>query len=187
MKKLEDLKIYIVDMDGYTCRELEKQFKDIVNVTIVHSDIKRFYRLYKDEIDCLVSPANSFGYMTGGYDGALSEILGWNFQYKVRDYINRNFYGEQGVGTSFIINTDIEGLKLIHTPTMQYPSVIRDDMMVYYCMRSTLMCALKNDINCIVIPVFGGNCGEVDPIISSKRLKDAYMQILERRGCKYEF
>ena len=105
----------------------------------------------------------------------------------LQDYIKENFYGEQGVGTSFIIKTDIPNLSLIHTPTMQYPSKILDDMIVYYCMRSTLICALKNDIKSIVIPVFGGACGCVEPEITSKRLKDAYMQILNNIGVKYRF
>ena len=187
MKRIEDLKIYIVDYDLFTCKELERQFNGIDNVEIVHAKIESFYLKHKNEVDCLVSPANAFGYMTGGYDAALSDILGWDFQYKVRDYIKRNFYGEQGVGTSFIIDTDFPNLRLIHTPTMQYPSIIHDDMIVYYCMRSTLICALKNDVNCIVIPVFGGACGQVDPEISSKRMKDAYLQILHRVGAKYEF
>ena len=187
MKDLKDLEIYIVDMDGYTCRKVKEQFCDIPNVQVVHKDIKRFYRENKDKIDCLVSPANAFGMMTGGFDAALSEILGWDFQYKVQDYIKENFYGEQGVGTSFIIQTNIPKLSLIHTPTMQYPSKILDDMIVYYCMRATLICALKNDIKSIVIPVFGGACGSVEPEIASKRLKEAYMQILNKIGAKYEF
>lgn len=169
MKELKDMKIYIVDMDSYTCRKLEEQFCGVSNVQVVHSDIKRFYRENKDKIDCLVSPANAFGMMTGGYDAALSEILGWDFQYKVQDYIKENFYGEQGVGTSFIIKTDVPNLSLIHTPTMQYPSKI------------------LNDIKSIVIPVFGGACGCVKPEITSKRLKDAYMQILNNIGVKYRF
>lgn len=187
MRQLKDLKIYIVDMDGFTCKALARAFDDVPNVEIVHADIKRFFREHRDTIDCLVSPANAFGYMTGGYDAALSEILGWDFQEKVQDYIKENFYGEQGVGTSFIIKTDLPNLSLIHTPTMQYPSVIKDDMIVYYCMRSTLICALKNDVKCIVIPVFGGACGCVDPLVSSKRLKDAYMQILTKRNAENPF
>lgn len=187
MKELKNLKIYIVDMDNYNCRILEEQFSEINNIQIVHMDIKRFFDEHKNEIDCLVSPANAFGIMTGGYDAALSTILGWNFQERVQDYIKHNFYGEQVVGTSFIIKTDLPNLSLIHTPTMQYPSKIKDDMVVYYCMRSTLMCALANNIKCIVIPVFGGACGGLEPEVTSKRIKEAYLQILNKTGVKYLF
>ncbi len=187
MKHLNEIKIYIVDMDSFTCKVLEEEFCDVPNVKVVHADIRRFYSEHNEEIDCLVSPANAFGRMTGGYDAALSSILGWDFQKKVQAYIKEHFYGEQGVGTSFIIKTDFPNLSLIHTPTMQYPSVIKDDMIVYYCMRSTLICALENDVNCIVIPVFGGACGGVDPQISSKRLKQAYTQIQESRSAEFAF
>ena len=44
MKELKDMKIYIVDMDSYTCRKVEEQFCGVSNVQVVHSDIKRFYR-----------------------------------------------------------------------------------------------------------------------------------------------
>lgn len=187
MTKLEELKIYIVDRDHITCEKLKEEFDGIENVEIVQADVRRFYSEHKDEIDCLVSPANAYGYMTGGFDAALSDILGWDFQNKVQAYIKQNFYGEQGVATSFIIETDTPGLSLIHTPSMQYPSLIKDDMIVYYCMRSTLMCALQNNVKCVVIPVFGGLCGGIQPDISSKRLKEAYLQIMNNVGAEFSF
>lgn len=121
MTKLKDLKIYIVTTDDEAIEALNEEFEGIKNVKIVQEDIIDFYDNKSNEIDCLVSPANSYGYMTGGYDAALSEILGWEFQFKVQEYIKRHYFGEQPVASSFIINTDIPGLKLIHTPTMQYP------------------------------------------------------------------
>ncbi len=157
---------------------------------VVLTYVKKILHLYGEnqkEIDCLVSPANAFGRMTGGYDAVLSTILGWDFQKKVQKYIKDEFFGEQPVGTSFIIKTDLPNLSLIHTPTMRYPSIIKDDYMVYYCMRSTLLCALKNDIKTIVIPVFGGACGQVHPITAGERMRQAYDQILYKKGYEYEF
>ena len=69
---------------------------------------------------------------------------------------------------------------------MQYPSIIKDDMVVYHSMRATLMCALKNDIKCIVIPIFGGACGRINANIASRRMKEAYLQILNRIGPSYD-
>ena len=186
MKEIKDMNIYIVDRDVYSCQVFTDAFADYDNVSIHHADIRRFYEEHS-EIDCLVSPANAFGMMTGGFDAALSDILGWDFQKMVQKYIQERFYGEQGVGTSFYIETDNPGVGLIHTPTMQYPSIIKDDMIVYYCMRSTLICALEHDVNTIVIPVFGGACGCVEPEDAAKRMKEAYEQILTRAGAKYMF
>lgn len=187
MIKLKDLKIYIVSTDIEAVEALEEEFEGIKNVSIHHNDIRNFYEKKADQIDCLVSPANAFGYMTGGYDAALSDILGWEFQYKVQDYIKRHYYGEQPVGSSFIIDTDIPGLRLIHTPTMQYPQEIEDDMVIYQCMRTTLMCALRHDASCIVIPVFGAAIGGVSPDIAARRMLEGYLQIKNKSGAKYEF
>ena len=187
MTKIENLKIYIVSVDGHAIKMMERAFRDVENVEAYWYDIKYFYKEHKDEIDCLVSPANAFGFMTGGYDAALSDILGWNFQYKVREYIDKHFYGEQPVTSSFIIDTDIPGLKLIHTPTMQYPSLIEDENIVYYATRSTLICALKNNVKCIVLPIFGGDCGGVDASVTSELMKKAYLQIRDRIKPDSEF
>lgn len=186
MTDIKDLHIYIVDNSSYTCRVFKEVFEGDSGVEIHHYDIKRFC-FEHNVIDCLVSPANAFGLMTGGFDAALSEILGWDFQKNVQQYIRDHFYGEQGVGTSFYIKTDTPGLALIHTPTMQYPSRIKDDMIVYYCMRSTLMCALENDVKNIVIPVFGGATGGIEPEVASRMMKEAYDQIVTRAGAKYSF
>lgn len=180
MTDLNDLKIFIVNINANTCEIFREQFKGLDNIEVIHSDIVAFYQQRKSEIDCLVSPANAYGIMMGGFDAGLSEILGWDFQKEVQQYIKDNFYGEQCVGTSFIIKTHIPNLSLIHTPSMRIPSRIKDDLIVYYCMRSTLICVLQNDIKSIVIPVFGGACGGIPAQISSKRIKEAYLQIKNR-------
>ena len=166
---------------------LKEEFKGVKNVHVYNDDIRNFYERKSNEIDCLVSPANSYGFMTGGYDAALSDILGWEFQYKVQNYIKHHFFGEQPVATSFIIDTNYPGLKLIHTPTMQHPQLIEDDMVVYQCMRTTLMCALRHDVSCIVIPVFGVATGGVPAHVAAKRMFDGYLQIKNKLGAKYEF
>lgn len=174
---IKDLQIYIVDIDPMMCQAMQNKFRNVSTVQVVQSDIKAFFEKNRNAIDCLVSPANAYGYMSGGYDARLSDILGWDFQEKVQNYIKDNCFGEQGVGTSFIIKTNLSNLYLIHTPTMQRPNIIKDDMIVYYCMRSTLMCAMQNNIKSIVIPVFGGSCGGLTPEIASTRMFDAYRQI----------
>ena len=48
---------------------------------------------------------------------------------------------------------------------------------VYHCMRSTLICALQNDIKSIVIPAFGGCCGCLEYDDIAFLMKKAYDQI----------
>lgn len=187
MIKLSQLKIYIVTIDEEVYEAFKDAFGDVKNVHIVNEDIRTFYDKKADEIDCLVSPGNAYGYMTGGYDAALLDILDYDFQFKVQEYIEKHYYGEQPVASSFIIDTDIAGLRLIHTPTMQYPSPIDDNFVVYQCMRTTLMCALKHDVNCIAIPAFGTSIGKVDGDNAANLMLEAYVQILHKMGAKYVF
>ena len=92
MRDINKLNIYIITNDKLQAEVFKKSFSDQQLVTVICNDIRTFYNENKDNIDCLVSPANAFGYMTGGYDAALSDILGWDFQLKVRDYIKTHFF-----------------------------------------------------------------------------------------------
>jgi len=131
----------------------------------------------ENDVECVVSPANSFGLMDGGYDLAITNWFGDELQKSVQRYIVDNLYGEQIVGTSFIINTPKDGIRLIHTPTMRVPEPIIDETVVYNCMRSTLITALENGINSIVIPAFGASTGLLDPEVVAKMMWLAYKQV----------
>ncbi len=95
--------------------------------------------------------------MDGGFDLAISAEFGWGLQNRVQEYIVEHYKGEQPIGSSFIIDIGTNNMKLIHTPTMRIPFAVKDPMIVYQCMRTTLMVALENHIETIVIPAF---CGE---------------------------
>ena len=61
---------------------------------------------------------------------------------------------------------------------MRVPSMIKDPMVIYTCMRTCLLKALENHIESIVIPAFGGGCGLVPPQIICKMMYEAYKQVL---------
>ena len=62
---------------------------------------------------------------------------------------------------------------------MRLPSPIKDETIVYQCMRSTLISAIKGRIQTIVIPAFGGATGRVKPNVIAKYMKAGYEQIAE--------
>lgn len=45
-------------------------------------------------------------------------------------------------------------------------------------MRTTLMVALKNHIESIVIPAFCGECGDVSPKVIGRLMYEAYKQVM---------
>ncbi len=175
MCKLEDMKIYLLDRNIETCGAWNKYFLSVPNVEVVCLDFLAFMRQYK--VDCVVSPANGYGLMDGGYDQAITDWFGPDLQKSVQQYIIDNLYGEQPVGSSIMLETDINSIKLIHTPTMRYPGIIKDDMVIYHCMRSCLIAALSGGVKSVVIPAFGGATGCVDYDTVAKRMWQAYKQL----------
>ena len=171
------MEIYLIEKDYNKFKYLELYFKTYAKgkVKVVNMDLKTF--LMNNRIQCVVSPANAFGLMDGGYDLELTQWYGTQLQEKVQQYIINNYYGEQPVGTSFIIETNKDNQYLIHTPTMRTPEEIVDARIIYQCMRTTLIEAKKNKIESILIPMFGAHTGNVKPQIVSKMMWKAYEQI----------
>lgn len=167
--------IYLLDKNPFMVQEWKKEFKNCRDVIVVHQGFAPFMDEY--DVECVVSPANSYGFMDGGYDLAITDYFGDELMEKVKRMILKHYYGEQPVGTSMILTIPNTDKKLIHTPTMRVPSPIKDPMVVYQCMRSTLMKAIRNDVSTIVIPAFGGSCGKLDYAVIAKMMKEAYDQI----------
>ena len=169
------MKIYLLERDTRKTEELRKAFAK-EDVEVICDDFLSFMETHK--VECIVSPANAYGLMDGGYDGAISEWFGDQLQKRVQQYIIDHYYGEQPVGTSFMIEAGKDGQKLIHTPTMRVPYKILDPAVVYQAMRTTLMVAFENNIKSIVIPIFGGLTGEVAPEIAAKLMWLGYDRIM---------
>lgn len=170
------MKIYLLDINKRITDIWKLYFRNEQSVEVVLDNFEHF--MDHNEVECIVSPANSYGLMDGGYDLAITEYFGEELMKKVQDYIIKNYYGEQPVGTSFIIETGMKNIKLIHTPTMRIPSAIREPMVVYQAMRTTLITALNNGIHSIVIPAFGGCCGFMNPQELCELMYEGYKQVM---------
>lgn len=170
------MKVILLDQRAVMADCWSAYFSNEPDVSVVCDGLKQY--LSQNKVDCIASPANSYGLMDGGFDLAISEYFGWDLQERVQNYIIRNFRGEQPVGTSFIIDTGKDGIKLIHTPTMRVPISVKDPMIVYQCTRTSLITALENNIESIVIPAFCGECGDVSPKVIGRLMYEAYKQIM---------
>lgn len=129
------------------------------------------------EIDAIVSPANAYGLMDGGYDYAISAYFGHEMVDNLKQKIIDEYYGELPVGTSISIDIPSTDKKLICTPTMRNPSKILDRSIVYQCMRTTLMEAEKIGSKAILIPAFGGATGQVPLDVIAKYMYAAIYQM----------
>lgn len=184
-------KICLLERNVQKCKSLELYFDSAPEVEIVCDDFQHFMKTR--HLQCVVSPANAFGLMDGGYDLAITRWFGDQLQRRVQQYIMDHFYGEQPVGTSFLIDTgkiDTGEISqsLIHTPTMRTPQPILDARIIYQCMRTALMCAAEHSIESIVIPMFGGSTGGVHPQLAADMMWKAFWQLKnppERIGWNY--
>ena len=170
------MRIYLLSNDIACVDAFHKHFDGLAHVSIHHDDFCSFMRSH--HVECIVSPANAFGIMDGGYDAAITEWFGLQLQERVQAYIRDHYYGEQPVGTSFIVTAGKDEQMLIHTPTMRTPGVIRDPLIVYQAMRTTLMCAMEHHAESVLIPAFGAATGNVHPLKVSRLMRKAYDQIM---------
>ena len=172
------MKITLLSIDEKMTEAWKKYFS-VDNVEIVCEEFGKF--MGNNHVDCVVSPANSFGLMDGGYDAAITDWFGEKLQVDVQEYIAENYLGEQPVGSSFIIETPDKNVKLIHTPTMRIPEKIIDTAVIYHCMRSCLITAIQNNVTHILIPAFGALTGRVEADDVAKMMWLAYKQIYDAK------
>jgi len=173
MESPKKFELTLVDPQKDLCEEWSKSFS-------AYPEVKVFNGYFQNikEFDCLVSPANSFGLMDGGVDLAIRNYFGMNLQYAVQKRIQKEFYGEQPVGTSIIVATEDENRPfLAHTPTMRVPVDISETDNVYNAFFAMLRAVAnfnkknKTPIKKVVCPGLG--IGE-----AARQMKVAYKNFM---------
>ncbi|SEN38207.1 O-acetyl-ADP-ribose deacetylase (regulator of RNase III), contains Macro domain [Chitinophaga rupis] len=153
------------------------------NVTIMEADITKL------QCDAVVSPANSFGFMDGGLDYALSERFGWDLEKRLQQLIKALPEGELLVGQAMVIETGDKTVPfLISAPTMRIPTNFNIDTSVnaYLAMKAILIKAKQDDrISSVAIPGLCTGVGRMQPIIAARQMFQAYKEIM--LGQKMDF
>ncbi len=118
----------------------------LVNIT---SDIKFKFNIEEiskiedlQKYDVIVSPANSYGDLSGGIDKIYYNLLGKKeFQKRVIDCIRTNCYGEVHVGDAVVIpidNAETNPKYMILAPTMVVPTSLQSSRNPYLFMRAAI-------------------------------------------------
>jgi len=147
------------------------------------------------ECDALVSPANSFGFMDGGIDMAISKFFGWHVQDRLQRVIQAQHHGELLVGTAEIVATDHPQIPfVISAPTMRVPMILENSVNIYLAIRATLLLvkfgkfddgsAIGERVRVIGLPGMGTGVGQVLPSVFARQMKRAVEDIIEE---KYHF
>ena len=172
---MNNITIHLIDINKDMTDVWKRFFANMTNIQIHNIDLHTFLNTH--DVQGIVSPANSFGLMDGGYDKYIIDYFGKDLMNNVQNHILKNYYGEQPVGTSFTIPIDDRHF-LIHTPTMRRPGKIKDPTIIYSCMRSVLIECMQLNINSVLIPAFGGCTGGVSYCEIANMMRLAYEQII---------
>lgn len=174
------MKLILCDLNTDVYNSFRKYFAHLPNVEIYNQPFQTI-----DEYDCIVSPANSFGLMDGGFDLHIIRHFGTQLMERVQQYIINNYAGEQPVGTSFIIETGNDKHRfLVHTPTMRVPRLIVGTDNVYYAMKSMLLAIIQHNksnnekINSVLTSGLGALTGGLSPEVVAKQMYLAYEHVI---------
>ena len=75
------MQIYLLDINKEMTDAWHSYF-DLPNIEIINAEFATFMSTHLD-VDTIVSPANSFGLMDGGYDKAIIDYFGKTLQHTV--------------------------------------------------------------------------------------------------------
>lgn len=172
--------IQLVDRNPGMCLEWAKQFGDTPDVNINRGD---FFAL---ETDCVVSPANSFGFMDGGLDYAISMKLGWDVQERLQQEIRDHYKGELLVGEATLIHTNHNDIPyLISAPTMRVPMILGPESYNVYLAARAIFRLLKetnHPIEKVTISGLGTGVGRVPFETCARQMKTAYDEVFLDKG-----
>src|ERR1700738_4995303 len=117
------------------CEAFRQRFAGLPGVRVIRG---RFEDL--EPHDCFVTAGNAFGLMTAGIDAAVVRRFGEALMKRVQQRILDQFFGEQPVGTAFIVPTEDPTLPfLAHAPTMRVPGSIAGTDKVYAATWAALL------------------------------------------------
>ncbi|MEO6862111.1 MAG: macro domain-containing protein [Microcoleus sp.] len=177
------MQIVLAAAEDELVRAWAKTCGNIENVKIYCGSI------FDVKCDAIVSPTNSFGFMDGGLDLAISEYFGNHVQERLQKLIQTRHHGELLVGVAEVIDTYHDEIPyLIAAPTMRVPTILTETVNVYLATRAILTLVkygtvpdgtpVKHIIETIAIPGMGTGTGKVPPDICAHQMKVAIEDIL---------
>jgi O-acetyl-ADP-ribose deacetylase (regulator of RNase III) len=173
--------LWLVHPDDAMCEAFRERFAGLPNVRIVRG---RFEDL--EPHDCFVTAGNAYGLMTAGIDAAVVRRFGEPLMERVQHRIRDEFFGEQPLGTAFILPTDDASLPFVaHAPTMRVPGNIEGTDKVYMATWAALLAVQTHNqrgtgrIEVVAFPAMGTGFGRVPFGEAARQMAVAYRHFLE--------
>ena len=164
------MQITLFDRDKTLCEQWEKDFSGYENIKVIQTDFSEL-----EPHDCIVSPANSFGLMDGGFDQVLSDYF-TGIQESVQKRIKSFYSGMQPLGSCLLIKTFDEKFPyLAHIPTMLYPSDVSNSIHAFLAFKALLHTVEHYDeITSVACCGLAYGTGGMSAYNVSKQMKIAY-------------
>jgi len=166
------VKLHLIDSSEQVTAALQMAFAPFPEVTVRHGDLLAVAE------HCIVSPANSYGYMDGGFDRVLLDFFGASIQFRVQDVISSRPEGLLPVGASVLVRTGHSRVPfLIVAPTMTLPEHVEPSN-AHRAMRAVLRIGreLAGSIFC---PGLCTGVGAVSPRDAADAMARAYAESLQ--------
>jgi len=131
------------------------------------------------EVDAYVSPANSYGYMDGGFDRALR----YRFP-SIQQLVQQATGGYLPVGAAIVVATEDPYVPfLISAPTMVTPGNVAMTDNAYLSTKAALQAAMDHgEIGSLAIPGMATGIGAMDPEAAAGQMARAFLEILGNGG-----
>lgn len=173
--------LWLVHPDEEMCAAFRERFAGLPNVRVRRC---RFEEL--EPHDCFVTAGNAFGIMSAGIDAAVIERFGEPLMARVQHRILDQYFGEQPVGTAFILPTGDPTLPfLCHAPTMRVPCDIAGTDKVYTATWAALLAIQAHNqsgaarVEVVAFPAMGTGFGRVPFGEAARQMAVAYRHYLE--------
>src|SRR5262245_3960944 len=157
------------------------RFAGLPGLRVIH---RRFEDLRPH--DCFVTAGNAFGLMTAGIDAAVVHRFGEGLMKQVKQRVLDEYFGEQPVGTAFIVPTGDPRLPfLCHAPTMRVPGSIDGTDKVYAATWAALLAVQAHNwaggprIEVVALPAMGTGFGGVPFGEAARQMAVAYRHFLQ--------
>jgi O-acetyl-ADP-ribose deacetylase (regulator of RNase III) len=173
--------LLLVHPEKAMCEAFRHRFAGLRGVRIIQG---RFEDL--EPHDCFVTAGNAFGIMTAGIDAAVVRAFGESLMHRVQHRIMDQFFGEQPVGTAFVIATNHSSIPfLAHAPTMRVPGNIEGTDKVYAATWAALLAIQAHNmssaekIEVVGFPAMGTGFGGMPFDEAARQMAAAYRHYWE--------
>jgi O-acetyl-ADP-ribose deacetylase (regulator of RNase III) len=173
--------LWLVHPEEAMCAAFRDRFSDFSNIRVIRENFEGL-----KPHDCFVTAGNSFGLMTAGIDAAVIRFFGDELMARVQHRIMDQYFGEQPVGTAFIVTTGHSAIPfLAHAPTMRVPGSIEGTDKIYCATWAALLAIhdhnLVSDqkIEVAALPAMGTGFGRVAYSEAARQMAVAFRHYLD--------